>query len=457
MRFVAIFLQGIKTMTERDSSITRRAFIARGGAALAATASSIVSPLRATQQRRLRMAIVGTGSRGSFTWGQEVVAGYSDVVEIVGLCDINSKRVEVAKELIGTGARSFVDFDEMIKETRPDTVTVTTVDATHARYIIRALELGCDVMSEKPLCTDEQQCQAILDAQKKAGKKVTVTFNARHDPEAKKVKELLMERAVGDVISVDFHEYLNTSHGADYFRRWHRLKENSGTLLVHKASHHFDLANWWLNSTPVEVTAFGDLKFYGPNNSFRNTHCRVCPFKQQCKFYWDVTQNQQYVKLYVDCESEDGYLRDGCVWREDIDIYDTMSVVVKYENGVFLTYTANTYLPYEGQAISINGRQGRLDYNEFSGGGFGNKELRLTRSFGKSEVVKDLEPRRAGGHGGADASLHDLIFRGPQGSDPLGLRAGLRAGALSSLIGIAAYRSIERRSQTIKIKDLVKL
>jgi len=379
------------------------------------------------------------------------------VVEIVGLCDINRKRVEAAKKLIGINAPTFVDFDRMIQETRPDVVMVTTVDGTHYRYIVRGLELGADVMTEKPLCTDEQQCQAILDAQKKSSKRVTVTFNARHAPEAKKVKQLLLEKAIGDVISVDFHEYLDTSHGADYFRRWHRLKENSGTLLVHKASHHFDLANWWLDSKPVEVTAFGDLKFYGRNNSFRNTHCRVCPFKQQCKFYWDVTQNPQYVKLYTECESEDGYLRDGCVWREDINIYDTMSVVVKYENGVYLTYTANTYLPYEGQAISINGRRGRLDYNEVKANGFANNEVRLTRSFGKSEVVNDLEKPRAGGHGGADNSIQDLIFRGPQSSDPLNLRADLRAGALSSLIGIAARHSIERGSQAIKIQDLVKL
>jgi predicted dehydrogenase len=440
-----------------DPIISRRAFIACGGAALAATAISVAHPLAEAPPRRLRMALVGTGNRGSLTWGQDVVKGYSDVVEIVGLCDKNSKRVEAAKKLIGVNAPTFTDFDRMIKETRPDTVMVTTVDGTHAGYIIRALELGCDAMSEKPLCTDEQQCQAILDTQKKTGKKVTVTFNARHAPEAKKVKELLLEKAVGDVISVDFHEYLDTSHGADYFRRWHRLKENSGTLLVHKASHHFDLANWWLDSTPAQVTAFGELKFYGRNNSFRNTHCRVCPFKQQCKFYWDVTQNPQYVKLYTDCESEDGYLRDGCVWREDINIYDTMSVVVKYENGVLLNYTANTFLPYEGQAISINGHGGRLDYNEVKGGGFTNNEVRLTRSFGKSEVIKNLEPQRDGGHGGADTSIQDLIFRGSQGSDPLDLRAGLRAGALSSLIGIAARHSIEGGSHTIKVKDLVKL
>lgn len=440
-------------MSEQKITLDRRAFIAASAATLAACSTTAITQ----PARKLRMAIVGTGSRGSFTWGQEVVKGYSDVVEIVGLCDHNGKRVEAAKKLIGTNAPTFTDFDRMIRETKPDTVTVTTVDGTHARYIIRAMELGCDVMSEKPLCTDEQQCQAILDAQKKTGRNITVTFNARHGLKDKKVKELMLQKAIGDVISVDFHEYLDTSHGADYFRRWHRMKANSGTLLVHKASHHFDQANWWLNSTPVSVTAFGELKYYGRNNAFRGKNCRTCQHKQNCQFYWDVTKNERYVKLYTECEAEDGYLRDGCVYDEKTDIYDTMSVVVRYENGVTLNYSANTFLPYEGQSISFNGTKGRLDYQDYSGGGFKNDELRLTRSFGKSEVVKITEEQRSGGHGGADGSLHDLIFRGAQKPDPLGLRADLRAGALASLIGIAAYRSIERGGQLIKIKDLVKL
>ena len=442
-------------MSEQKPTLNRREFIAASAATLAACSA----PGHSTAQisRKLRMAIVGTGSRGSFTWGEEVVKGYSDVVEIVGLCDHNGKRVEAARKLIGTPAPTFTDFDRMIRETKPDTVTVTTVDGTHARYIIRAMELGCDVISEKPLCTDEQQCQAILDAQKKTGKKITVTFNARHGLKDKKVKELMLQKAIGEVISVDFHEYLDTSHGADYFRRWHRMKANSGTLLVHKASHHFDQANWWLNSTPVSVTAFGELKYYGRNNAFRGTNCRTCPHKQQCKFYWDVTKTERYVKLYTECEMEDGYLRDGCVYDEKTDIYDTMSVLVKYENGVQLNYTANTFLPYEGQAISFNGTKGRIDYNDFSGGGFKNDELRLTRSFGKSEVITDFEKPREGGHGGSDTSLHDLIFRGLPKADPLGLRADLRAGAMASLIGIAARRSIERGGQMVKINDLVKL
>jgi len=434
------------------SDVSRRNFLIASGGALVGSAA-----VTAQGPKRLRLAIVGTGDRGTHTWGKPVVAGFSDVVEIVGLCDLNGKRVKASQAIMGIPAPVFTDFDRMIREIKPDAVMVTTVDATHYRYVIRALELGCDAITEKPMCTEESQCQAILDAQKRTGRKVTVTFNARHSPDAKKIKQLLMEKAVGDVVSVDFHEYLDTSHGADYFRRWHHLKENSGTLLCHKASHHFDQANWWIDSKPVEVSAYGELKFYGRNNKFRGTHCRNCPFRQDCKFQWDVTRVPQYVKLYVECESEDGYLRDACVWRENTNIYDTMSVRVKYENGVLMTYTANTYLPYEGQSISFNGTLGRLDGIAFGGGGFMNREVRLTRSFGKSEVVQIERERRRGGHGGADTAIQELIFRNQDGPDPLGLRADLYAGARSSLIGIAAYRSIERGGVPVKIDSLVKL
>ena len=433
--------------------MTRRDFIS--SAALAGSAAALPDPLSAQSRKKLRLAIVGTGERGALDWGKPIAQDFRDEVQLVGLFDINGKRAAAARELIGTNAPVFTDFEQMIRQSKPDTVLITTVDATHWRYNTRAMELGADVISEKPLCTDEAQCQAILDTQKRTGRKVTVTFNARHSPDAKKVKQLLMEKAVGDVLSVDFHEYLNTSHGADYFRRWHHLKENSGTLLCHKASHHFDLANWWLDARPVEVSAWGELKFYGRNNAFRGTHCRACSFQKQCNFYWDVTKNADYQKLYVDCESEDRYLRDACVWREDTNIYDAMSVRVRYENGVILTYTASAYLPYEGQSVSFNGRKGRLDAQSFGGGGFLRNEVRLTRSFGKSEVVHDFESHGSESHDGADASIQDFIFRNPGRPDPLQLRADLGAGALSSLIGIAAYRSIERGGVPIKIADLI--
>ena len=83
--------------------------------------------------------------------------------------------------------------------------------------------------------------------------------------------------------------------------------------------------------------------------------------------------------------------------------------------------------------------------------------MRLTRTFGKSEVITDLPQPRPGGHGGADPSLHELLFRQAHQPDPLGLHAGTRAGVYASLIGIGAYRSIDRGGQVVKLRDLVEL
>src|SRR5262249_31836492 len=146
-------------------------------------------------------AQVGTGSRG-IHWAADIIRNYADAAQIVGLCDINPKRVEAAKEIIRSGAPAFADFDRMIEALKPDAVLITTTDSSHSTYIVRAMDLGVDVITEKPLSTDEQQCQAVLDAEKKYGRKLTVAFNARHYPQALKVKELILEKAIGEVISI---------------------------------------------------------------------------------------------------------------------------------------------------------------------------------------------------------------------------------------------------------------
>jgi len=214
--------------------------------------------------------MVGTGDRGTGMWGTPVLAEFKDLVEFVGLCDINPGRVETARKMLGLSCAVYTDFDKMMKEQKPDRLIVTTVDGFHDEYIIKGMEYGADIITEKPMTTDEHKCQAILDAQKRTGKNIAVTFNYRYSPHRQKIYELLRGGAIGPVTSVDFHWYLDVYHGADYFRRWHRLRKNSGSLLVHKASHHFDLLNWWIDSEPQEVFGFGSLEFYGKNNSFRH-------------------------------------------------------------------------------------------------------------------------------------------------------------------------------------------
>ncbi len=442
-------------------------------------ASLVTNPLGAfAPKAKKRMAMVGTGIRGIGFWGNTVVQNYGDQLEFVGLCDVNEGRLALAKSEFAPNAKLFSDFDQMLEQTKPDMVVVTTVDATHHEFIVKALNKGVDVITEKPLTTDEAKCQAILDAERKSGKKVIVGFNYRYGTLPTAIKEQLVSNAVGKITSVDFHWYLNVYHGADYFRRWHRLKEMGGSLWVHKATHHFDLLNWWLDSDPVEVTAYGALEHYGKNNSFRHTNCRPCPHKDECRFYWDITKDKHLTKLYADNEKYDGYLRDGCVWKEDIDIYDKMSAQIKYANGVLVNYSLTTYSPYEGWRIAFNGMNGRIDSWEDIPWQQGSEavdqanrhELEMQQeSGGKTEefdqvmVMKNFEgyqqikvPRIRAGHGGGDRRLQDRIFKDPNAPDPLKHAAGTRDGAMSILIGIAARKSIET-GQRVRIEDLTDL
>ena len=441
-------------------NIERREFLAKGTRAVIGISAlgmfGNTSYASEGTGKKLKIALIGTGSRGSGTWGKELLQQYNDYVEFVALCDINPKRVEFAKKYIGTDAPTYLakDFDQMVQQTKPDVVIVTTVDSFHVKYATRAMELGCDVICEKPLAINAGQCQKLLDVESKTGKKIVTTFNARHGLPSERIKKVIMSGDLGRIISAEFQEYLDIDHGASYFRRWHGKSAFSGTLLCHKASHHFDQMNWWLDAEPVEVNAFGKVAYYGKNNSFRSRNCRECQFTDKCKFYMDITKDKLLMDMYVACESEDGYLRDGCVWDNDIDTYDSMTVEVEYNNGVLMSYSLNAFLPYEGQKIAFNGQNGRLDvrlYNRQPWKVDHSSDFRLTKNFEESKIWHEKEG--TGGHGGADESLKDLIFL-PGQDDPLGQMAGSRAGVMASLIGIAARQSIET-GQRVKIADLI--
>jgi predicted dehydrogenase len=426
--------------------------------------------------RKLKVVLVGTGVRGTSFWGKRLVDEYSDILEFVGLCDINPGRVEYAKKYMNVKCSTYGDFDQMISENKPDLVIVTTTDATHHKYIIRGLDLGCDVLTEKPLTIDERKCQDILDAERRSKKKVIVGFNYRWTPYSTKVKELLQKKSIGKITSVDFHWYLNTYHGASYFRRWHGLRQTGGSLWVHKATHHFDLINWWLDSDPEEVFAYGDLEHYGSAGPFRGKNCRDCEHSSKCDYHWDITKSKRDMDLYVKNEKHDGYIRDNCLFREEINIYDKMSAQIKYANNVVVNYSLTTSSPFEGWRASINGTEGRieawLDIPYQKKDSLSQEELHALEMSQGGKEVAEYEPvivhklwnehetiqvpYERGGHGGGDKRLHDKVFKNPELKDPYERAAGVRDGAMSILIGVAARKSIES-GQPVKIATLTDL
>ncbi len=437
-------------------SIDRREFVKSGTAVVAGALLAGTSLARVTPLERLRYAIVGTGHRATGMWGKDIADRYKDVVEFVGLCDINPLRVEAGKKLIGAECPTFTDFEKMLDTVRLSTVMVTTVDSTHHKFIKRALEKGVDVITEKPMVTEAKDCQSVLDAEKKSGRNIIVTFNYRYAPKHEKIKQIISSGEIGKVTSVDFSWYLDTRHGADYFRRWHRLKAGGGSLWVHKATHHFDLINWFLDADPVEVAAYGALNVYGKNGPFRHSNCRPCPHKTKCPFNWDITKEARLTKLYSECESADGYHRDGCVYRDDVDIYDSMSAIVRYTNGASLAYSLNAAMPLEGYRLAFNGTKGRLEVRDYERQPWEvarESTAFLSKNFGKHEEL-DM-PQIKGGHSGGDDRLRDVIFRNASVPDYLKLPSA-RAGAMSCMVGVAARTSVEQQ-RPVKINELVKV
>jgi predicted dehydrogenase len=457
-----------------ENKFSRRSFLY--SVSMLAAGTAFAPPLTGFgMNRKLKVALVGTGVRGISFWGKRLVDQYSDILEFVGLSDINPGRLAFGKQYMGVSCPTFVDFDKMLQETKPDLLIVTTKDSTHHEFIIKGLDFGIDVLTEKPLTTDEKKCQEILDAENRSDKQLIVGFNYRWSPYITKIKELLQNKEIGEITSVDFHWYLNVHHGASYFRRWHGVAENGGTLWVHKATHHFDLLNWWLDSDPEEVFAYGDLEHYGSNGPFRGESCRSCDHKSDCQYYWDVTKSQHDMNLYVKHEEHDGYIRDGCVYRHEIDIHDKMSANIKYANNVVVNYSLTTYSPYEGWKIAFNGQNGRIDAwldipfmskdnldqealhaaeMDQTPDDMNQEPLVVHKNFEEPKIINVLSER--GGHGGGDRRLHDKIFKNPDAADPYQHSAGLRDGIMSVLIGVAARNSIESKGP-VKIADLTEI
>jgi predicted dehydrogenase len=431
-----------------------------------------------------RYAVVGTGFRAG-TYIEALAHQYAGDAAIVAWCDPNQSRMSYYDGILGAAGRPAParyapeEFGKLLAAEHPDAVIVTSPDHTHPEYVAATLESGCDAISEKAAATTAEGARLIADAARASAGTLTVTFNYRYMPRNAALREVIASGAIGTVTSVHFEWVLDTVHGADYFRRWHREKANSGGLLVHKASHHFDLVNWWIGDIPATVYARGALRFYGSSAAAarglrpRPWRSAGAPGMETDPWAIDLAAKPVLRGLYLQAEAEDGYIRDRDVFSPGITIEDNMAVLVTYRSGAFHTYSLNAHSPWEGYRVSVNGDAGRAELEVVERGhapsvanasaagrpavdpmvsqdhgGAGTDDPRPAGA--RLLVQRHWEPARvvpieeaSGAHGGGDALLLDDLFgRGAAAPDPLGRQAGYADGLASAAVGIAANESI---------------
>ncbi len=436
---------------------------------------------------RFKYALVGTGSRAHM-YVDAIAGPHAASAELVAWSDSNEGRLDYydqhLQDLGHTDLpRRFrpADLSSAVQKYDVDRVIITTPDHTHASLIVLALDAGADVIVEKPLTITAEGVRAIADAVDRTGRSVTTTFNYRYSPRNTALRQVIADGTIGDVTSVHFEWVLDTAHGADYFRRWHRNKENSGGLLIHKASHHFDLVNWWLDDTPTRVFASGGLRFYGAANAERRgvgerPERGSTDSALKDAFSLDLRQDPVLKALYLDQEHHDGYRRDQDVFDEGITIEDNLALVVDYASGASMSYSLNAHSPWEGYTVSVNGTMGRAELTVVERGAvlLDDQGAVLVdpsarpdgvtaadgRPVGESLVVQQHFaaarrvpiPEADGGHGGGDAKLlHDLFVGASE--DPLRHAASWRDGVRAVSVGLAGNRSLET-GQAVLVADL---
>ncbi|MEI5582471.1 MULTISPECIES: Gfo/Idh/MocA family protein [unclassified Agromyces] len=444
--------------------------------------------------QRERYGLIGTGSRAGIYVGALVgtVPGAErvpEIAELVAWSDVNAGRLDVhERDVVAAGhpapsRYATEDLERMIADERLDRVIITTPDVTHAEYIVRSLRAGADVVVEKPLTIDAEGVRRIGAAISQTGREVVTTFNYRYSPRNSTLRRVIADGRIGQVTSVHFEWALDTVHGADYFRRWHRDKANSGGLFIHKASHHFDLVNWWIGAAPVRVFASGGLRFYGAENAAarglgqRPARGTGAVGAAGDPFALDLAADARLKELYLDQEHHDGYLRDRDVFDPGITIEDNLAALVDYDSGATLSYSLNAHAPWEGYRVTVNGTEGRAELEVVERGAVligedgrvvvdpgmhpdrsavdevrpDAERLVLQRHWEGAQVV-DL-PAGIGGHGGGDAYLLRQLFDRVADDEPLGRVAGYADGVRAVSVGIAGNRSLET-GRPVRIAEL---
>ena len=388
---------------------------------------------------RLRFGIIGTGGRGLGSFARGLRNDFPDQADIVALSDMDPYRLAL-------GAKNFeverTDTDPSVVLDNPDVdaVVITTPDATHADFACAALETGKHVICEKPIATTVADCNRIRDIARSSPGGFMTGFVLRYVPFYDRMHHAIVSGEIGDPRLV---QMTDNRDGAGYFRRWHRLRANSGGLLVHKSCHSLDIAGWMLGARPVSVSATGGVAVYTPKD-WAGERCLTCDAKDTCPEYVDITQGR-LKELYHDSEATSGYIFDTCVFNSEKDTVDHASASIDYENGKRVSYSLCLFASYTTREIGVWGADGKVEGRD------GQDAFRLTGRRDDRDEERAVEVTR-GGHGGGDTRLLAdalSVFRGER--EPV---ADLDAAYWAAVLGIAAEESVARGGQRLTLAEL---
>lgn len=379
------------------------------------------------ENKILNVAIIGVGARGGYAYGTYMLE-HKEKFQIIALCDPNLIRLNKWGDIMGVPTNNrFSSEEEFFKEKRADAILVSTMDQLHVRQANKALDLGYNVLLEKPISDDAEELRSLVEHAKKAKRTVMVCHVLRYTVWIKKCKELIDNGEIGELVSIDSTENVVYWHEAHSFVRgnW-RKREECVPMIMAKCCHDLDLLQYFAGSKCKCVSSMGDLRYFKRENQPKGAteRCTKCKYVDTCVYSaksiyikmwhsWGEPQTFPFT-LITDVypvtekalwEAIENGRYGRCVFACDNDVVDNQTTIMTFDNNITATLKMEAFCKDGGRDMTFFGTLGELQLRESADSIILKKFDDSTKIYKLSELTDDLV-----GHGGGDHRMLDKVY-----------------------------------------------
>jgi len=288
----------------------------------------------------LRIAVIGLGQRIAHVLGAlkdvepgVAVAGYSDPTP-VGL-PILADKFDIDPGLAHADEKALLDAGPF------DLVMIGSPNHLHYAHLLSAFEAGTPIFCEKPVVRDDTQSFALARRLARGDTPpLFVGLVMRSVPLVREVLRHIDGGALGQIVSIDATEHLPPEHGAYLARNWRRKTEWGGSFLLDKVCHDFDILGRIAGARPARVASFGGRRIFTPARA------------DAPRTYRDGSA--AYARI------GGGWMGANDAFHSDMDVTDHQVALVEYENGVRLSFHANSHVGLMERRWYVAGTEGTL-------------------------------------------------------------------------------------------------
>ena len=422
----------------------------------------------------ITISILGVGARGGEAYGRYIHQS-KDRFKIVSLCDPNEVRLEKYGETFEVPESDrFLDEEDFFEKKRSDVLLIATLDRLHVRQAVRALDLGYDLILEKPISDDAEELKMLVEKAKANGRMVMVCHVLRYTTMVNKIKKLLDEGAIGKLISLDQTENVCYWHQAHSFVRgnW-RNREETTPMIMAKCCHDLDLIQYFIGARCKSVASMGSLSYFKCENKPEGAadRCIDCKYRSSCKFsaytiYLEEWKRQgckdiiPYILVtdalpvteedLITSLKESKYGR--CVFSCDNDVVDNQTLIMQFENGVTATLKMEGFTARGGRDFRFFGTEGEIEIFEESDRMILHRYMENPIEWKISEIVDDLGEQGEGLHGGGDHRMLDTLYN-IYFEDKLNASSSIEHSVESHYMALAAEKSRLNGGKLVEISD----